>query len=213
MHPRWAQEHHGVRFHTVTMSVARRGDLFPQVGWSRVPRRCRRALPTSPAWRCPAGRSRTTAACDPAGHRQDGMVPSGRRQRRGIRDEGDHKQRPPPVSANRPRPPLQSARRRHRLFTMGLTFQAPTRPPAASAAHCTPPNCATQRILLKPVRSRKNRLSNHRPNAPAHQPQPPARAHATAMTATVQGPRPTHTPRHPKNRAPSGTRLSNPPDV
>jgi len=63
MHPRWAQEHHGVRFHAVTMSVARRGDLFPQVGWSRVPRRCRRALPTSPAWRCPAGRSRTTAAC------------------------------------------------------------------------------------------------------------------------------------------------------
>jgi len=33
---------------------------------SRIPRRCRRALPTSPAWRCQAGRDRWPAACDPA---------------------------------------------------------------------------------------------------------------------------------------------------
>jgi len=41
-------------------------------------------------WRCPAGRFGTTAACDSAGHRQSAMIPSGRRQRRGTRDKGDH---------------------------------------------------------------------------------------------------------------------------
>src|SRR6185437_9568142 len=58
----------------------------------------------------------------------------------------------------------------------------PTTPPAASAAHGTPPACATRRILLKPVRSRKKMPVDHDPTA-------------QATPATTQAhPRPSPTP-------------------
>ena len=49
----------GMELEMITPNEAR--DLFPQVGWSRIPRRCRRALPSRPSWRCPAERRPTTA--------------------------------------------------------------------------------------------------------------------------------------------------------
>jgi len=116
------------------MSCTRRGDLFPQVGWSRIPRRCRRCLHNHCGLAVSSRALPHHSGSDSAGHRQAAMIPSGRRQRRGIRDEGDHKQRPPPNRQTPPHPPLQSARRRRRLFTMVLSFRHPTQPPAASEA-------------------------------------------------------------------------------
>ncbi|MEY9887961.1 hypothetical protein ABIA31_001601 [Catenulispora sp. MAP5-51] len=67
------------------------------------------AQPSRPG-RCPAGRGATTAACDPAGHRpgRDGSLRA--LKRRGIRDRGDHKQRPAASSAT-PTPRSEAARR------------------------------------------------------------------------------------------------------
>gem|GEM_PF-2378033 len=121
---------------------------------SRIPRRCRRAKPSWPGRWCPAERFRRPAGVIRLDTTGPACFPQATTA---TRDPG--RRRPQAAAAAQQRdpapPPVAEARRRHRLFTMGLTFQAPTRPPAASAAHCTPPNCATQRILLKPVRSRK----------------------------------------------------------
>jgi hypothetical protein len=44
------------------------------------------------------------------------------------------------------------------------TITAAHRPPAANAKRAAPPNCATQRILLKPTRSRKKTPVNSQTN-------------------------------------------------
>ncbi|MEY9862220.1 hypothetical protein ABH935_007865, partial [Catenulispora sp. GAS73] len=104
---------------------------------------------------------------------------------------GDHKQRPPADYAT-PLPGASAARRAGAAGGPVFDFQAPTTPddcrprnacavtrtgarscpaspPAANATPGTPPNCATQRILLKPVRSRKKLL---KPTTKPHPPRP-----------------------------------------
>ncbi|MEY9863880.1 hypothetical protein ABH935_009533, partial [Catenulispora sp. GAS73] len=107
--------------------------------------------------------------------------------------QGDHKQRPPADSAT-PLPGASAARRAGAAGGPVFDFQAPTTPddrrlrnacavtrtrarsctrtpPAANATCGTPPNCATQRILLKPTRSRKKLLK------PTNKPHPPHPSH------------------------------------
>ena len=134
---------------------------------------------------------------------QTGWFRLRRRQRRGIRDKGDHKQHRQQTTRPRPIPPLQSARRRHRLFTMGLTFRrAHTRPPAAhpdacavtrtGARSCQHPTAGRQRnpatlyrtappsgSFLNQREAVRKRLSNHRPTAPT--------APVHTMTAMIHG--------------------------
>ena len=64
---------------------------------------------------------------------QTGWFRSRRRQRRGIRDRRDHKQRPPPGHATPPRPPLQRPAGGPALDLRCPSNAAATRPPNACA--------------------------------------------------------------------------------
>src|SRR5882762_7495594 len=88
-----------------------RGSFLHMVGVSRFPRRCRRALPTSPDWRCPAGRDVSTAATMRLDTARPGWFPPGDDSDEGTGTQATNTR----TAAEQPdvrRPPVAEARRR-----------------------------------------------------------------------------------------------------